>query len=143
MPDWTFKGSTLDGWKAVGQASWTASNGELVGTPKAPEGGWLILDKSFQDLQFGADFRCAAGCKTGVLFRAEKTADGGMKGIYVSLTPGETGSFAVTTAVRERPSTQCTAILPPHHSALRSRGATPCHNASKRSSGMQPSASGR
>ena len=55
-----------------------------------------MLDKSFQDLQFGADFRCAAGCKTGVLFRAEKTADGGMKGIYVSLTPGETGSFAVT-----------------------------------------------
>ena len=96
MPDWTFKGSTLDGWKAVGQASWTASNGELVGTPKSPEGGWLILDKSLQDVQFGADFRCAAGCKTGVLFRAEKTADGGMKGIYVSLTPGETGSFAVT-----------------------------------------------
>ena len=96
MPDWTFKGSTLDGWKAIGQASWTASNGELVGTPKAPEGGWLVLGKSFQDLHFGADFRCATGCKTGVLFRAESTPNGGMKGVYVSLTPGETGSFAVT-----------------------------------------------
>jgi hypothetical protein len=96
MPDWTFKGSSLQGFRVVGQANWQATNGELVGTPKAPEGGWLLLDKSLQDLQFGADFRCTGGCKTGVLLRAESLATGGMKGVFVSMTPGETGSFAVT-----------------------------------------------
>src|SRR6185436_18230245 len=95
VPDWTFKGSTLAGWKVLGQADWRAVDGELIGTPKAPEGGWLVLDKSFQDVQIGADFRCTGGCKTGVLLRAEKTPTG-MKGVYVSLAEGETGSFAVT-----------------------------------------------
>src|SRR5947209_16749753 len=103
VPDWTFKGSALTGWTVLGQADWRAVDGELVGTPRAQEGGWLVLDKSFQDVQFGADFRCTdgrlrasgasasraeasaeAGCKTGVLLRAEKSPTG-MKGVYVSL----------------------------------------------------------
>ena len=62
-PDWTFKGSTLAGWHVLGQAHWRAVNGELIGKPKAPDGGWLLLDKSFQDVQFGADFKCAAGAR--------------------------------------------------------------------------------
>ena len=95
VPDWTFKGSTLTGWQVLGQADWRAVNGELVGTPKSPEGGWLVLDKAFQDIQFGADFRCTGGCKTGVLLRAEKTASG-MKGVYVSLVEADAGSYAVT-----------------------------------------------
>jgi hypothetical protein len=95
VPDWTFKGSALSGWTVLGQAEWKAADGELIGKPKAPEGGWLVLDKSFQDVQFGADFKCADGCKTGVLLRAEKTPTG-MKGVYVSLVAGEAGSFAVT-----------------------------------------------
>jgi hypothetical protein len=95
VPDWTFKGSALTGWNVLGQADWRAADGELVGTPRAPEGGWLVLDKSFQDVQFGADFRCTAGCKTGVLLRAEKTPTG-MKGVYVSLVAGDTGSYAIT-----------------------------------------------
>ncbi len=95
VPDWTFKGSTLTGWKTLGQADWRAADGELIGTPKSPEGGWLVLDRSFQDVELGADFKCADGCKTGVLLRAERTP-AGTKGIFVSLTAGETGSFAVT-----------------------------------------------
>ena len=35
-----------------------------------------MLDKSFQDVEFGADFKCTGGCKTGVLLRAEKTPTG-------------------------------------------------------------------
>ena len=26
-------------------------NGEIVGTPTAPDGGWLLLDKGYQDVQ--------------------------------------------------------------------------------------------
>ncbi len=95
VPDWTFKGSTLAGWHALGPADWKAIDGELVGTPKSPDGGWLVLDKSFQDVQFGADFKCVGGCKTGVLLRAEKTPSG-MKGVYLSLNDGEVGGYAVT-----------------------------------------------
>src|SRR4051812_43267383 len=95
VPDWTFKGSALTGWQVLGQADWRAENGELVGKPKDPSGGWLLLDKPFQDIQFGADFKCTGGCKTGILLRAQKTADG-MKGVYVALVDGEPGSYAVT-----------------------------------------------
>src|SRR5437667_3258481 len=80
-PDASFKGSTLTGWRALGQADWKAQDGEIIGVPKAATGGWLMLDHSFQDTAFYASFRCTGGCKTGVLLRAEKTAQG-MKGIY-------------------------------------------------------------
>ena len=66
-----FDGKTLAGWHPVGQADWRVENGEIVGTPKTPAGGWLVLDKSYQDTGFFASFRCAAGCKTGVMLRAE------------------------------------------------------------------------
>src|SRR4029453_18413573 len=95
IPDFTFKGSTLAGWHVLGAADWKAVDGELVGTPKSPEGGWLVLDKSFQDVQFGADFKCVGACKTGVLLRAEKTPTG-MKGLFLSLDAGEVGGYAVT-----------------------------------------------
>ena len=54
-----------------------------------------MLDTSYQDVGIYASFKCAAGCKTGVLFRAEKTADG-MKGVFVSLSEGDVASYAVT-----------------------------------------------
>ena len=95
VPDWTFKGSTLAGWHVLGAADWKAVDGELVGTPMSPEGGWLVLDKSFQDVEFGADFKCTGSCRTGVLLRAEKTPTG-MKGIFLSLNAGDVGGYAVT-----------------------------------------------
>ena len=113
-PDATFKGSSLAGWHVLGDADWRAQDGVITGVPKQPGGGWLVLDKSYQDIGFYAAFRCAtgrlppsggsappagasaeAGCKTGILLRAEKTASG-MKGVYVSLTDGDIASYAVT-----------------------------------------------
>ncbi len=87
-PDVTFKGGSLAGWHTVGPADWRAENGELIGTPKQG-GGWLMLDRSYQDVAFYSEFRCTGGCETGVLFRAEKTADG-ISGIYASLTEPDT-----------------------------------------------------
>src|SRR5258706_15375634 len=96
VPDWTFKGSTLRGWHALGQAEWKAADGVLIGTPKSPEGGWLVLDLSLQDVQFGFDVRCAGGCRTGVLLRAEKTPGGGLRGIFTSLVDEDIAGYAVT-----------------------------------------------
>ena len=95
IPDSTFKGSSLAGWHVLGQAAWSARDGELLGTPKRPGGGWLVMDQSYQDVGFHASFRCIGGCKTGLLLRAEKTADG-MKGVYVSLVDGEVAPYRVT-----------------------------------------------
>jgi len=92
VPDVVFKGSSLAGWHTLGAADWHAENGEIIGTPKQDSGGWLVLDKSYQDIELAASFRCASGCKAGLLLRAEKTASG-MKGTYVSLTDGEFGSY--------------------------------------------------
>ena len=45
IPDWTFKGNDLKkDWTVLGRATWQAINGELIGTPTAPEGGWLVLN---------------------------------------------------------------------------------------------------
>jgi len=96
IPDATFKGASLTGWHVLGQADWHAQNGEVVGTVKpGGNGGWLVLDHSYQDVGFFANFRCSGGCRTGVLFRAEKTAEG-LKGIYVSLNEGDVASYRVT-----------------------------------------------
>ncbi|MGE0404748.1 MAG: DUF1080 domain-containing protein, partial [Candidatus Korobacteraceae bacterium] len=96
VPDATFQGSSLNGWHTLGQADWRAQNGEI--TAKAmpgSKGGWLILDRSYQDVQFYTEVRCTGGCNAGLLLRAEKTADGGMKGILVSIAEGERASYSV------------------------------------------------
>src|SRR5262249_1313782 len=48
------------------------------------------------DVAVVASFRCAAGCVTGVLLRAEQTADGGSKGIFVSLSGQDLASYRIT-----------------------------------------------
>ena len=95
-PDGTVRGSSLDGWHTLGQADWKVQNGEIVGAPRpGGSGGWLVLDRSYQDVGFYASFRCTGGCKTGVLLRAEKTPQG-MKGVYFALTGEEAGGYRVT-----------------------------------------------
>jgi hypothetical protein len=96
IPDTIFRGSNLSGWHVIGQADWKAQNGEIIGAAKAgSNGGWLMLDKSYQDLQFFARFRCTGDCKTGVLVRAQKTPTG-YKGLFVSLSPDDLSSYQVT-----------------------------------------------
>jgi hypothetical protein len=95
VPDWTFKGSSLTGLRTIGHAEWKASNGEIVGTPTSPDGGWLLLDKSLQDLQFAANVRCTPDCIAGVMVRAEQTPTG-IKGAFVPFGKTETAAFAMT-----------------------------------------------
>src|SRR5258708_19999594 len=77
VPDFAFRGSSLAGWHTLGHASWRAENGEITGTSQAQDGGWLVLDKSYQDVKFYTEFRCARNCDAGVLLRTAKTPDGG------------------------------------------------------------------
>ena len=95
-PDVVFTGSNITAWRSVGQAAWRAQNGEIVGTPSAASGGWLLADRSYQDVAVFATFRCAAGCQTGMLLRAERTPEGGLKGVFVSLNEGDLAPYRVT-----------------------------------------------
>ena len=47
LAPFTFSGSALSGFHSLGDASWRAQNGEIIGTPKQPSGGWLVLDRSY------------------------------------------------------------------------------------------------
>lgn len=95
-PDTTFTGSTLTGWRSLGAAEWKAQAGEIIGRPRAgKEGGWLVLDRSYQDVNFFTRFRCAGPCQAGVVFRLRKT-DAGMTGIYVSLQDADLRTYRIT-----------------------------------------------
>lgn len=100
-PDVIFTGSSLTGWHKLGQADWRADNGEIIAAPKE-SGGWLMLDKGYQDIAFYGSFLCAGACQTGVLLRAEKTV-GGMKGVYVSLAGGSMAGYDVLLDAQGRP----------------------------------------
>ncbi|MES1258296.1 MAG: FG-GAP-like repeat-containing protein, partial [Acidobacteriota bacterium] len=97
VPDWTFKGSSLGTWRTLGAATWHAENGEIVGTPRTPAGGWLILDRPLQDVEFASTFRCTGGCQAGVMVRTKTTPEG-IRGVYVALPAGEnpTAAFALS-----------------------------------------------
>jgi hypothetical protein len=98
VPDGIVKGSGLAGWHTVGQAKWSIEDGVVTGTPgPSGAGGWLVMGRSFQDVSLFAGFECTGGCDTGILFRAEKTPDGGLKGTYAQLSGGNSVTyFAVT-----------------------------------------------
>ncbi|MCC7009581.1 MAG: VCBS repeat-containing protein [Acidobacteria bacterium] len=94
--DYRFTGTALSGFKPIGAADWTMQNGEIVGTPKEASGGWLLVDgKDFQDTQIYASMKCAGGCRAGILMRAEKTPDGGMKGVLMSVTENDLVPYLV------------------------------------------------
>ena len=95
VPDTVFKGSSVSGLRTLGSADWRADSGEISGIPRDPDGGWLLLDKSYQDVEFYLELRCGAACDAGLLLRSEKTSGGGLKGIYVSLKEGAIDSYEV------------------------------------------------
>ena len=100
-PDTTFSGSSLTGWTTLGGADWQAQTGEIVGRPRAGgQGGWLVLDRSYQDVNFFTRFRCATPCTAGVLFRMQKNP-AGMTGIYVSLADFKTYRLTLDAEGRE------------------------------------------
>jgi hypothetical protein len=95
-PDATFTGSSLTGWTPLGAADWQAQGGDIIGRPRSGgRGGWLVLDKSYQDVNFFTRFRCTGPCQAGVLFRLQKI-DGGMTGVYVSLNGDDLKTYRVT-----------------------------------------------
>ena len=101
-----FDGTSLKGWHVLGPARWQVENGELLGSCDAAEGGWLELDRGFEDFVLRFAFRSSSG-EAGVLLRnAPLTwsryahpADRGDQtmGIYVPLIGAHAGEMFVLT----------------------------------------------
>lgn len=95
IPDYTFKGSNLNGWHVLGDAEWQASNGELIGKAKANSaGGWLVLDKGYQDIGFRTLFKTTGSSETAILLRMEKVNEG-YRGVLLSLKKGDVVPYSV------------------------------------------------
>ena len=95
IPDWIFEGSSLAEWKPLGGASWKAEDGVVTGTAGESGGGWLILNRSFQDTEFFTRVRFEGEADAGLLLRAQKNADG-TSGVFVSLKEGDLHTYKVT-----------------------------------------------
>jgi hypothetical protein len=95
IPDYTFKGSSLNGWHVLGDAEWRASNGELIGKAKANSaGGWLVLDKGYQDIGVRTLFKTTGGAETAILLRMEKINEG-YRGVLLSLKKGDILPYSI------------------------------------------------
>jgi hypothetical protein len=124
-PDFRLAGNSLSAFKPLGAADWKIQNGEIIGTPKSAAGGWLLLNgKEFQDTQIYANVKAAPGSKVGILMRAEKTPDGGLKGILMSVTEGDLVPYLVTVDASGK-ETSRVALPPPPPPAARTAAGTP------------------
>ncbi len=118
VPDMTFAGSALTGWHVLGQATWKAKDGEITGTPTQTNGGWLVLDKGYQDLQMTVSYQAGEQARAGVLLRAEKTPEGGLQGILVAFG-GDAGSYNIVLDAEGREISRTNMLGPPAASFAR------------------------
>lgn len=95
IPDYHFKGSALTDWRQAGSAKWTAQNGEITAVNADTGGGFLMMDRSFQDVGVQILFKCSANNEAGVLVRLEKVSEG-MKGILISIKDSAINSYSIT-----------------------------------------------
>src|SRR5258707_15544881 len=75
FPDVVFKGSSLTGWHKLGPADWRADNGEIISAPKE-SGGWVMVDKGYQDIAFYRSVSFARARPNGGLLRAPENRRG-------------------------------------------------------------------
>jgi hypothetical protein len=100
-----FDGTSINGWRTHGAASWNAAAGELLGNGQKGE-GWLELKRGFQDFALTFSFQ-ASGAQVGLLMRnapvtwsrfSHPAERGGRTvGIYTGLTGAHAGAMSVLT----------------------------------------------
>ncbi|MCC7010788.1 MAG: VCBS repeat-containing protein [Acidobacteria bacterium] len=94
VPDWTFTGTDLSAWQRMGDADWRVEQGDIVGVSRGASGGWLVLERSLQDLHVAVSFRCQGACEAGAAVRLEQTPQG-YKGLMVRFAGVDPGLYAV------------------------------------------------
>ena len=98
QPDHSFTASSLQGWRTLGDAQWQAKNGELV-AKATPAGGWLVMDKGYQDVGIHAQFKTTGNGEAAIMFRTEKV-DQGYRGVMFSLKQDDITPYSVVLDAR-------------------------------------------
>src|SRR6478752_4182551 len=80
-----FDGTSLGGWHTLGAATWHAESGTIAASAKSGSGGWLILNKGYEDVILKFAFNCTS-CDGGVLLRDAPLDGGNTSGLYVPLS---------------------------------------------------------
>ncbi len=72
-----FNGRDLSGWKTLnGQAKYSVSNGEIVGTTVSGEpNSFLVTEKTYQDFILELEFKLDDAMNSGIQFRSESKPD--------------------------------------------------------------------
>ncbi|WP_221031552.1 FG-GAP-like repeat-containing protein [Actomonas aquatica] len=91
QPDYTWGGTSLEGWRSLGDGDWTVEGGEIVGRATSEAGGWLMAEQGLQDVGLHAKFKATGGAVTAVLLRMEEMDTGGWRGVLLELQDGEEG----------------------------------------------------
>jgi hypothetical protein len=104
-PAYQFSGS-LTGWHTQGPANWSVKTGEIVAEGDSSGGGWLVLDRGFEDFVLKFSFRSEKG-EAGVLVRnapltwsrfSHPSGDSNRTaGIYVVLSGEGAGALSLLT----------------------------------------------
>jgi hypothetical protein len=91
-----FDGTSLVGWHTLGAATWHAESGAIAASAKSGSGGWLILDKGYEDVILKFAFQCAS-CDGGVLLRNAPLDGANTSGLYIPLSgPDAANLYRVT-----------------------------------------------
>jgi hypothetical protein len=80
-----FSGTSLAGWHTLGAATWRVQDGAIAATAKTGSGGWLILDKGYEDFILKFAFQCSS-CEGGVLLRNAPVDGDRTSGLYVPIS---------------------------------------------------------
>jgi hypothetical protein len=86
----SFNGTSLAGWHPQGAAQWRVASGEIVGSASSGP-GWLVLDKSYQDIIVKFAFQCGT-CDAGVVLRnaASPAKPGTTTALYAGISGPDT-----------------------------------------------------
>src|SRR3954447_10570514 len=87
-----FDGTSLAGWHTVGHAAWRVDAGTIAASAKSDSGGWLILDKGYEDFILKFAFQCTP-CEGGVLLRDAPVEGSNTSGLYVPLSGPDAASI--------------------------------------------------
>ncbi len=84
-----FDGTTLAGWRPVGDAEWSVEDGTLLGATGGGSQSFLVTERSFGDFLLEVDLRLEGAGNSGLQIRSHQREDGRVFGYQVEVDPSD------------------------------------------------------
>ncbi|MBK7876841.1 MAG: DUF1080 domain-containing protein [Planctomycetes bacterium] len=82
-----FDGTTLTGWRAIGDARWTVEDGALVGAVGGGRQSFLASETEFADFVLDVDLKNELPGNSGIQVRSHQNAKGAVYGNQIEIDP--------------------------------------------------------